>query len=678
MPSKGGGSASDALKRTLTEIEERGKCIRIGLTIANDLALLSGFGLCVVVGFLGIYGKVCEDNTGKGCHIEALNKTGVNFKHGVEHLTHGVWIVATLQTLIAFYLGPLMVVHPLNLVCCGHHRRQVLAVYTVCFVILFLGHIGILIYGLFSRLASAMPDQTLFTDEVLPWYTLATALITLILLACVFLSEWFRRKHIVPKQDLSSIMQYKIHGPNNHRPMWEIEAAEVEFGEKIGEGHFGQCFKAEWREQQVVIKKLKQGVRGKGAEAEFENFKRELEVCIQMRHPRICQFLGASTDYNNMFICLEFLSGGSLLDLLHKKKEGMRRKMNLAQKMQIQTDVASGLAYLHQCKPPIAHRDLSSGNVLLDEHLRAKVADFGLSRKINTRMSKLPGNRFYMAPEVLTGTSEYSIEMDIYSFAIVSWEMYKRKRPFQGYKAYQLMEEVCRNQLRPAMPMDTNVCPRGLQKLIRKCWHQEPSERPSAKEVINVIEFERQLMANRRKSPHRHGMGSEYASHGHGKPPTAAQYPEQSRRPTSSRTGRTYVQVQDKYSQAAAHASRRGSHPDASRRGSHPGHPSHQSHASSASMQHRSAIVPHHRNTASEMDPAQLSEGAFINYNVNKAEKEMQRVLQTEKGQQVLEGTMRDSGMDRETTEQRLVAKMRAKAQEAARREYAARYEQIF
>ena len=42
-----------------------------------------------------------------------------------------------------------------------------------------------------------------------------------------------------------------------------------------------------------------------------------------------------------------------------------------------------------------------------------QVADFGLSRKINTRMSKLPGNRFYMAPEVLTGTSEYSIEMDI-------------------------------------------------------------------------------------------------------------------------------------------------------------------------------------------------------------------------------------------------------------------------
>merc|ERR1712096_255938 len=79
--------------------------------------------------------------------------------------------------------------------------------------------------------------------------------------------------------------------------------------------------------------------------------------------------------------------------------------------------------------------------------------------------------------------------MDIYSFAIVSWEMYQRKRPFQGYKAYQLMEEVCRNLLRPMMPMDKAVCPRGLQKLIRKCWHQDPQERPSAKEVINVIEF---------------------------------------------------------------------------------------------------------------------------------------------------------------------------------------------
>lgn len=659
MPSSKGGSASDALQRTLTEIEEKGKCIRIGLTIANDIALLTGFGLCVVAGYVGIIPYTCENND---CSLATLgdNSTAnqIDLSRGVEGLVHGVWIIGVLQTLVAFYFGPLLCAKPLNLICCGSHRRQVLAVYSVSFVLLFLGHITLLILGLLGRILDDFPKQTLFSGSYLGIYTGVTFIIALILLVAAFLSEWYRRKHIVPKQDLSSIMQHQINNSSaNQRPMWEIEAAEVEFGEKIGEGHFGQCFKAEWREQQVVIKKLKQGVRGKGAEAEFENFKRELEVCIQMRHPRICQFLGASTDHNNMFICLEYLSGGSLLDLLHKKKNGARRKISLQQKMQIQTDVASGLAYLHQCKPPIAHRDLSSGNVLLDEHLRAKVADFGLSRKINARMSKLPGNRFYMAPEVLMGTCEYSIEMDIYSFAIVSWEMYQRKRPFQGYKAYQLMEEVCRNQLRPNMPLHKSICPRGLQKLIRKCWHQDPAERPSAKEVINVIEFERQLMVNRRKSSEasRDMMASASGS------PYNTGGSQPSRR--SSHSGRQYNVVKDKYSQAVAHAASRRSNSTASA-------PVVQMTAMH-SQQHRHSV------SMSNRDPRNLTEAEFIKYNVDKVENEMYRVLQTPKGQEVLNGTMRDSGMDRETTEARLVEKMRAKAQEAARKEYAQRYEQM-
>lgn len=626
-----GGSASAALKRTLTEIEEKGKCIRIPLTVGNDLALLTGFILCAVVGFLGIASLICGDD--ECSEIEKIqNGTDdrVKITDGVGGLTHGVWVVAALQTLIAFWLGPLMCAHPLNLICCGSHRRQVLAIYSICFVLLFLGHITILIVGLLGNSIDGWPKQTLFSGIFLGFYAAATGIIALILLSSAFLSEWYRRKHIVPKQDLSTIMQYQLAAAGgSNRPMWEIDATEVEFGEKIGEGHFGQCFKAEWREQQVVIKKLKQGVRGKGAEAEFENFKRELEVCIQMRHPRICQFLGASTDHNNMFICLEYLVGGSLLDLLHKKKNGVRMNLDLMQKMQIQTDVASGLAYLHQCKPPIAHRDLSSGNVLLDEHLRAKVADFGLSRKINTRMSKLPGNRFYMAPEVLMGTSEYSIEMDIYSFAIVSWEMYQRKRPFQGYKAYQLMEQVCQNELRPTMPMDPSICAKGLQKLIRSCWHRSPNERPSAKEVITVIEFERQLMTNRRTS-------SRLASN------MSHDMAIANKNPMPNRGGERSLQPHHKYASSGMRPYR--------------------DIASGASV---------------ISDPSQLSETQFIKYNVEKAEKEMHRVLQTPKGQQVLEGTMRDSGMDRRTTESRLVEKMRIKAREAARREYAARYEQM-
>merc|ERR1719326_2185932 len=138
MPSKG-GSARDALKRSLSEIEERGKPIRIGLTVANDLALVTGFALCAFVGILGISAEVCKGPDACGV-LPKDNDTeieGVELRDGVQNLTHSVWIVAALQTLIAFYFGPILCQHPLNLICCGKHRKQVLAIYSISFVLLF-------------------------------------------------------------------------------------------------------------------------------------------------------------------------------------------------------------------------------------------------------------------------------------------------------------------------------------------------------------------------------------------------------------------------------------------------------------------------------------------------------------------------------------------------------------
>jgi serine/threonine protein kinase len=72
------------------------------------------------------------------------------------------------------------------------------------------------------------------------------------------------------------------------------------------EGFFGEVFLAEWRVQKVVVKRLKTDVRGKGAEAERVNFIRELRILVTLRHPRICQFLGASTDPNR-YIALHYV-----------------------------------------------------------------------------------------------------------------------------------------------------------------------------------------------------------------------------------------------------------------------------------------------------------------------------------------------------------------------------------
>ena len=99
-------------------------------------------------------------------------------------------------------------------------------------------------------------------------------------------------------------------------------------------------------------------------------------ILSRVRHRNVVQFIGAVVEQPNLCVVMEFMTAGSLNDLLHK--QGV--KLTLAQTIHIATDVAMGCHYLHKQKPMIIHRDLKSQNVLLTHHGLAKIADFGLSR----------------------------------------------------------------------------------------------------------------------------------------------------------------------------------------------------------------------------------------------------------------------------------------------------------
>jgi len=137
----------------------------------------------------------------------------------------------------------------------------------------------------------------------------------------------------------------------------------------------------------------------------------------------------------------------------------------------------------------LVHRDLKSSNLLIDENLRVKLCDFGLSQfKPRSTMlhddQSARGTPLWMAPEVMK-FEQFNEKADIYSFGLVLWELLTRREPFENHKNYdEFRTAVCDLHERPIIPGDTDP---SLKLLIEACWHPNPQSRPSAEQIINQL-----------------------------------------------------------------------------------------------------------------------------------------------------------------------------------------------
>ncbi|XP_022719233.1 serine/threonine-protein kinase EDR1-like isoform X1 [Durio zibethinus] len=161
----------------------------------------------------------------------------------------------------------------------------------------------------------------------------------------------------------------------------EIPWEDLDIGERIGLGSYGEVYNADWNGTEVAVKKfLDQDFSG----AALAEFKREVRIMRRLRHPNVLLFIGAVTRPPNLSIITEFLPRGSLYKILHRPHSQIDEK----RRIKMALDVARGMNCLHTSKPTIVHRDLKSPNLLVDKNWTVKVCDFGLSRlKHNTFLS---------------------------------------------------------------------------------------------------------------------------------------------------------------------------------------------------------------------------------------------------------------------------------------------------
>jgi serine/threonine protein kinase len=113
-------------------------------------------------------------------------------------------------------------------------------------------------------------------------------------------------------------------------------------------------------------------------------------------------------------------------------------------------DIAKGLFYLHDRKPSIIHRDCKSSNILITGRVTAKIADFGLAKvKQSTRsmVRSLVGTVNWQAPELWSPSPKYNHKVDVFSCAMVFWEMLQwhlqeKKYPWEGMNEHAIYEAV--------------------------------------------------------------------------------------------------------------------------------------------------------------------------------------------------------------------------------------------
>ncbi|XP_017229275.1 serine/threonine-protein kinase STY46 isoform X5 [Daucus carota subsp. sativus] len=264
---------------------------------------------------------------------------------------------------------------------------------------------------------------------------------------------------------------------------WDIDVRALMINEKIATGSCADLFRGTYCGQDVAVKVLRSEHLNKTLEDEFAH---EVNILREVQHRNVVRFIGSCTKSPNLCIVTEFMPGGSLYEYLHKK----HTKIELSQLVKFAIDVCSGMEYLHQSN--IIHRDLKAANLLMDAESVVKVADFGVARFQNQggEMTAETGTYRWMAPEVINHLP-YDHKADVFSFAIVLWELVTAKVPYDTMTPLQAALGV-RQGLRPDIPKDA---PPKLVELMQKCWEASPSKRPSFSEI--KIELEKILEESR-------------------------------------------------------------------------------------------------------------------------------------------------------------------------------------
>nr|GEW99584.1 probable leucine-rich repeat receptor-like protein kinase At5g49770 [Tanacetum cinerariifolium] len=248
--------------------------------------------------------------------------------------------------------------------------------------------------------------------------------------------------------------------------------------------------------QLIAIKRAQQGSTQGGLE-----FKTEIELLSRVHHKNVVGLIGFCFDQGEQMLVYEYIVNGTLKDSL-SGRSGIR--LDWMRRLKIALGAARGIQYLHDlADPPIIHRDIKTNNILLDQRLVAKVADFGLSKPLSDAnrthvTTQVKGTMGYMDPEYYM-TQQLTEKSDVYSYGVVMLELITARNPIE--KGKYIVREVRQAMnkekelydlheiLDPTIGLSSQL--KGLERFVDlslMCVEEVGEKRPRMSEVVKELE----------------------------------------------------------------------------------------------------------------------------------------------------------------------------------------------